>query len=556
LLAFLCSGLTAQTQPNPLGDRLAKLIETREAIKRDIDLIKKKDEEIAAAKNHKDLVTKPSAEEIGALERQLKELQVQLQRHEANLQDTAAGVGGLNDAPKEPEDVDKEVKEVIVRPLLGMAKDLVSRQREISDIRGQLEHLGASKTRHATALVNLTKTLTEAKAAKLPDLVSYLEEQIKAVKDRSASMDVQMANLNARLAELEAEKRPLTSYAGALFREGVMLRVGNLLLALAVFFGIMALFRFFHGLLRRWLKFDQMEARPFWWRLANVIYYALTTLAAASGAFLVLYSTDDWLLMTLAMFVLVGLALAARHTLPKVYEQGKILLNMGSTREGERMIYNGLPWLVSRLNLYCELVNPALSGGTLRIPLRQLISTSSRPFDKGEPWFPTLEGEWVLMPDGNPAKVLQQTPEFVRLVYLGGGQQTFLTTEFLDLNLKNLSHGFRITPIFQLDYRHASLAETEIPRILQRDIEVALQSLAGEGNLRRVVVELSATAASGLDFAVLADFTGAVAPRYLEVSRLIHRVCLAAAIREDWTIPFPQLAVHTAFSGVALHKNP
>jgi hypothetical protein len=38
--------------------------------------------------------------------------------------------------------------------------------------------------------------------------------------------------------------------------------------------------------------------------------------------------------------------------LPSFIREVMLLLNIGAVREGERVVYNGIPWLVKTLNLY------------------------------------------------------------------------------------------------------------------------------------------------------------------------------------------------------------
>jgi hypothetical protein len=73
-----------------------------------------------------------------------------------------------------------------------------------------------------------------------------------------------------------------------------------------------------------------------------------------------------------------------------------LLLNLGAVREGERVMYNGIPWLVRSLNFYTRLVNPELEGGDIRLPLRDFHDLRSRSFDANEPWFPTRLNDWVI----------------------------------------------------------------------------------------------------------------------------------------------------------------
>ena len=49
-----------------------------------------------------------------------------------------------------------------------------------------------------------------------------------------------------------------------------------------------------------------------------------------------------------------------------------------------------------------------------------------------------------------------------------------------------------------------------------------------------------------MDFAVLADFDGSLAPRYRFLRRMIQRVCVDVCTEYGWEIPFTQITVHQA----------
>src|SRR6266487_2891930 len=152
---------------------------------------------------------------------------------------------------------------------------------------------------------------------------------------------------------------------------------------------------------------------------------------ATLSALLVLYLFEDWVLLTLAIVFMMGLAWTSKSAMPRIWGEIMLLLNMGAVREGERLMYNGIPWLVQSLNFSAVLVNPELAGGSLRLPLHDLFALRSRSFAHEEPWFPTRTGDWVLLDDQTLGKVILQTPEIVRLILLGGGRRTFPTSDFL-----------------------------------------------------------------------------------------------------------------------------
>ena len=102
--------------------------------------------------------------------------------------------------------------------------------------------------------------------------------------------------------------------------------------------------------------------------------------------------------------------LALRHSLPLYVREARTLLNIGPVREGERVVYQGLPWKVTSLNVYCTLINPALSGGRLRLSLDEVATLHSRQYEEREAWLPTQEEDYVLLDDTTFGRVLQQTP--------------------------------------------------------------------------------------------------------------------------------------------------
>ncbi|MBP7950364.1 MAG: hypothetical protein KA004_11960 [Verrucomicrobiales bacterium] len=544
----------ANTRDQPGRDRLAMLLENKKALDVSRTTLAEKEKRLAVLKsgreNGKELQPKPLPEEIASAEKEVADARRVLEQRESDLRASALGVAGLDGDEPEEIDLDREVKEVIVKPLVGMAKDLVARQRQVAELKTQISRKERLAARYDLAIENV-QTMQEAmkdsaKDAKQKEMRDFLDGLQKEIATSRSRVPVDIANLKRQVESLEADRKPLGEYATGLLRDTVMRRVLNLLLAAGAFIGVLLLFRLLHRLLLGKMRTRRMGATPFLLRLADVLYHVFSMAAAGMVTFLVLYASDDWFLMTLAMLVLAGLLLAGRHTLPKLYEQAKLLLNIGTAREGERILYRDLPWLLRRIHIYCELVNPSLTGGVLRIALRDLIPLNSRPFDRKELWFPTSEGDWVILDDGMLGKVITQTPEYVQVLPNGGSYKTYRTAAFLAQNPRNLSYNFRITSIFGLDYGHLDQLLNEIPQLLQQQLVIDLRKALGPEELIGVAVELGHAGASSLDFSILADFKGSAASRYQELQRLIQRSCTATAAARGWTIAFPQMVIHQA----------
>ncbi len=115
-------------------------------------------------------------------------------------------------------------------------------------------------------------------------------------------------------------------------------------------------------------------------RAAALVFRILTLVLGLFAAAAILYTRGDWLLLTLLILLVLSLPLGLRQSLPRHVKDIRLLLNLGGVREGERLIYAGIPWEIATLNYFTTLRNPWLSGGELRLPLDRLIERQSRPY--------------------------------------------------------------------------------------------------------------------------------------------------------------------------------
>ena len=161
----------------------------------------------------------------------------------------------------------------------------------------------------------------------------------------------------------------------------------------------------------------------------------------------------------------------SRQWIPKFLQEIKLIVDLGTVREGERMIWQGVPWLVEEIRLQAILVNERLEGGVLRLPLHDLVGEHSRPVVENEPWFPTQTMDWVLLSDNSYGRVENQTMEQVVLKLKGGALKYYATADFLTQNPINISNGFRYCIQFGLDYAVQSRICDDIPRLFEEGIK-------------------------------------------------------------------------------------
>ncbi|MDF1657417.1 MAG: hypothetical protein P1U58_07385 [Verrucomicrobiales bacterium] len=436
--------------------------------------------------------------------------------------------------------------DTLLEPIIGELKALTEKPRAIEELRSELSRWKGRLVTTENALENLESIPQDRPS-------EALAEALAETKTIWESRKVQAENrIQAVTYQLEQAERSQPSFietAREGFRSFYKSRGRNFLLCLIAFFLTFFLLRYIHQRVDRFFPWKKKEKRPFYLRLIDVGLNVFSVLGAVAASLITLYATGDWVLMGLAIILLFGISLAAKNALPKFYDQGRLLLNLGEIREGERVTYNSIPWRVERLSFYSILRNPALRGGELRLPVSQLSGMISRPLsDEGEIWFPSHEGDWVLLPDEGLGRVIAQTPEYVQIVKLGGAKIAIPTADFLGKSPKNLSTGFRISSLFGIDYEHQADCTTTIPETMWAYITKELTTLVGDRDkVVSLKVEFASAGASSLDLAIIADFDGSVAAKYQVYERAIQRFAVECCNEHGWGIPFTQITLHNAF---------
>ncbi len=316
-----------------------------------------------------------------------------------------------------------------------------------------------------------------------------------------------------------------------------------LFLAILTCIGMVVLIKIFYQNLIRFVPGYKLEYRPFHIRVLELVYRAITLVLTVLAIIALFYFVEDWVLLSLTIIFILGVLWAAKATLPMYLDTSKLMLNIGAVREGERMMYQGVPWRVKYINYFTLLENLDL-GITLRIPITELIGKTSRAFDPHESWFPCRKNDWVILSDGTRGGVTHLSHETVELVLRGGAKKTYQTADFLAMSPLNLSVNFRLKVPFGIGYGHQKDATTTIPDLLADFIQNKIEKEGYAEELLNLRVEFAEAGASSLDLVVIADFKGSQAPVYNRLKRSIQRWCVDAASQYNWDIPFPQITVH------------
>lgn len=477
------------------------------------------------------------------LEAELSKLNTQIDELVTSLERVATGSTDLEvfeNQPQQEFNWKRELEEVF-EPLLVELKRLTERPRKIERLRSEQalyeERLEAAEA----ALESIARSKAEAEMPEVKNELARLEAQWRKRRDELHN------KLKAVVIELKTLLEPADETAKNRWdslHEFFAGRALDLILALGAAAISYLLLRGLHRLYVRHFIHAPKRRRLFAVRLLNLLFALVTTLVTIFAAMVVLSLRGDYLILGLILIVLLGAALGLRNFLPLYLKEMRILLNVGPVREGERVVYQGLPWQLATLNLYSTLVNPALSGGRLRLPLGELATLTSRPYDDEEGWFPTRRNDYVLLDDNTFGQVLLQTPEYVQLAVLGA-VQTYPVESFLGKNPRNLSvQGFGIIATLGLDYRHQAEVTTAIREQIERYLWRKLHAHPLNTHLKKLIVDFNEAAASSLDIAIIGFFTGEAASDYFPARRLLQRLAVEACNHFGWTIPFDQVSVH------------
>ena len=478
---------------------------------------------------------------------ELRRVQSEIDKLKLDFESIATGIDiGAFDMRNENEFNLMDELEGLLKPILSELRDATQAPREMERLRAAMDYATEHETLATNAIEHLNHLIDVAQIdGEKAEVTLALTESRDAWLGRRKELINRRTVAQFQLEQREARKRSFLDSAQTVLGDFFRTRGLNLLLAALAFFTILLGSRSAYRVARRLVSKGGGSERKFYARLVDVLYYGFSGLAALGGAMLVLYSAGDWAVLGVSILLLLGIGWASKTAFPIFFEQIKLLLNLGTVRDGERVTVNGLPWRVARLSLNTQFVNQELAGGRLRIPLRDLTALRSRPSAKGERWFPTCKNDWILLDGTQLARVEFQSPEMVRLVLKGGSKLEFQTTAFLAREFEVLSSGFRIQQRFGIDYEYQSICTDVVPEKMKAQVTEGLRQRFDPKHLRSLKVEFLEAGASSLDYAILADFKADAASQYMEINRALQALLVEVCNREGWSIPFTQLTLHT-----------
>ena len=537
LLLFLATAVWAQStstvekNTSTTADRINELSE----------LIKQKTEQRESLR----AIINANGENADDIDRQkLKELSEDIESLKESflfaLLGNQTNMQALEDVEETETTWQEDVVEVL-EPLADTLKAVTRRPREIADLRDKIAQAD-QKSNAIQSAINAANQIEQKSLS--TDAVTTLENYLG-----SWAQDLEQVTQDRLLAESQLESLEANNNSGwaGVWESTKQFFLGRgltLVLAIAVAVIAWLIMRYIWWIYSTKIASKETRRQSTLYRFAAYSYYLFTGLIVIIAVLFTLWIREDLLLLALTFVALASLALGFRQYLPNYLTEARLLLNLGAVREGERVVYNGLPWQVMSLNIQSVLRNPAIDG-VIRVPLDTLAGLSSRPV-KNNLWFPTRKGDYIFLPDGMFGRVRHQTPDIVELSVKGGVTMSYPTSEFFSLKVLNLTGDktFAVSTTFGFDYSLQPICMTTVPEELRKAVHEALIAGGYEEHVKGEMVELSSAGESSLDYLVYITMSSEVASSYYAIQRLLVQTCVDVANKNNWSIPFPQLAVH------------
>lgn len=477
------------------------------------------------------------------LQKRIESLKADLDSTQNSISEIATGtdIASLTEAEPEAFNFQQELFSLL-EPLMKELKGLTSHVRAKAALRDKLDYFGERIPIAQGAIDNLDTLLVNADNETVRQSLMQMQGEWQ---NQLTFMTSQLQSAEFQLAKLESTEVSLTEASQSYFKTFVRNRGLYLGQAILAVLGVLLLGRLVYRALERFMPGYRAELRSFRTRLFDLLFRIGIMMAAILGPMVVFYLAEDWMLFSIGLLLLLGIALTLRTAVPRFWHQIQLFLNIGTVREGERIEVDGLPWRVKQINFFTLLENPT-ADLELRIKIDDLVDLRSRPFNPAEPWFPCQKGDWVLLPDQRRGKVVGISPELVQMIERGGAHRTFHTQEFLSQSPINLSTNFRIKETLGISYDHLQIATTDVLAQLESYLTQRIEAEGYGETLLNLRIEFENAAASSLDVVVIADFSGQVADIYNRLRRAIQRWNVDACAEFGWTIPFPQLSIHKA----------
>jgi flagellar hook-basal body complex protein FliE len=447
----------------------------------------------------------------------IAELEKAQEQEQQRFEEIAAGSGVVAIRARTGEKQEKNIVEelqFLVMPLISSAKSATREMREkmalVDAIDGYKQDLERIKAAQQSLQPLTDNAQTGGVSSRAQNLSQYWNTQMGIISNKLQAAERQ-------LADMDRGKQTLTDSVQSGMKSFFKPRGLYIFEAIAASVGILMLFVFAHRLMVKLIPGFNAKRRSFRIRLIEMLFKIVAGVLVVAAPFAVFFLEEDWVLFSIGILLLVGMVWAFRNAIPDWVKQVRLLLNIGSVREGERIVYRYMPWRVARIDSFTRLENPE-AGLRIRVPADRLVDLVSHPEHPSEPWFPCRLDDWVLLGDDFHGKVAGISPEMVEMIDRGGARKVLRMKDFFAASPINLSAGFRVRGLMRLAGNMADIERTlkELPQRLSQALT--------EGGVapRHVDVECDEVVHDAFAIIALVDFGGKYASQYRQLCRKVH----------------------------------
>ena len=382
-------------------------------------------------------------EEIGDLDSKLKKAKLTFIAVASDVELPNPDTEG----PPAKRDLVQELQE-LVGPLLDAVRRVSEKPRRIESFRSKIDELNDQLGKVQKAIYSIDNLL---QAKTYPSFEKQLDDSRQMLFHTRDELQVHLDSFQRKLDQELGDQRTVVQVISEATQGFFASKGRNLLIAIFVFaLVISALIYLKHFIFRA------LRTRPKYREIAKplqLLYSIMAGVIAISAVIITLHLLNDYFLVTVLILLLLAFAWSSKAVITHFINEVQLTLNLGTVKQGERVVWQGIPWLVKSLGFRSILENEALQGGTVMLSASALTTMLSRSIVEGEPWFPTLVGDYVLLDDGHYGQVTAQTPEMV-ILKMGKTTKYYSTLSFLAKNPQNFSRGFGLET--ELVIRHTT----------------------------------------------------------------------------------------------------
>ncbi|GEM_PF-1527299 len=508
---------------------LIKKVETAKSI---ISSLVEVEKDIEAAE--KTLKAAQTPEEKASITEQLKKIferQASL-KHDFTLTSTGIDATALADNKNKKIDANEELTKVFSPLIVGLT--------EFTEPARRTEFLRSSIASYEQQLPQIHKGIEQIEVLLNESNDESVKKSLAAEKDywikQEEELSAKLEVAKQQLLDLQTHKLS-ASEAFNQFVQAIFSKRGlSIVFSFLVFIGVMVGLLIFRRLVQLINPFSYLPKFRFIANMIDVFLYFMTFIISILAMLVYLFATGEVLVMGLIVIILFGLGWTLRNALPIFVEQIKLLLGYGTVRQGERVIHNNIAWRVESIGIYSYLHNPLLTGGTVRLPIKDLIDLRSRKSGEGESWFPCKEGDYILLNQKDWRKVITQTPQRIKLGHLSM-EETMPAEEFLRQKIINLSDTpFWVSANLYIAYDHRLKVVDEITAQMVAFLEQEFKQLPFGDLLLLPWVKFAEMTNTSLGLWVMVQVSAEAAAKYNVIKLNLTQICLKAANEYGWEI--------------------